>query len=1027
MRASFELRMYSDPSYAFYQMRGFLCSLLAVSTVSAKVDFATQIQPILSENCYACHGPDEASSEGGLRLDLHELALKGGDTGPAIVPGDPSKSLLVSRINLSHDDDDHMPPLDKKDPLGTEAKHLLTTWIKEGAEWGKHWAYEAPKRPELPPVKNQSWIKNDIDHFILARLEENELKPSGPANPRTLLRRIHLDLVGLPPPLTELRSFKPEDLSSQISSLLSSPHHGEKWGREWLDVARYADSAGYEKDLPREMHFYRDWVVKALNNDMGYDEFVIKQIAGDLLPNATQDDFVATGYLRHSMSNEEGGAKPEQFRIEGIFDRVDAIGKGILGITTQCAQCHTHKYDPLTHDEYYGMFAFLNSTRESSTPAYNESEHQQITDLKTKVSEVESRLKSETADWEENYRRWQADLLSLPTTEWTVQSIAQFGDDGQKYQNLPDGSLINQGYAATIMSAPFQHEPSTVKEIRSVRIELLNDPYLSLTGPGRSMAGTAALSEYILRVNGKDAKFKNAIASVNPPDARIDSKRYPLNAQRSPDDRITGGATYAIDGNNKTAWTTDNGPGRSNEPQVLVLELAEPLFDADQQDLKTFLVQRHGGFNSDDNQTFNIGKFRLSFSSSAPNALDNLPPLVREALTSPNRTPEQESRLFSHWRSINPAFESYHREIEELWKTHPTPSVALIARAVAKPRVTRLFERGEQTKPLHKVTPHVPAFLNPLPDGNSISRLTFAQWLVAPDSPTAARTLVNRIWQSYFGTGLVDTPEDLGLQSPRPSHPKLLDWLAVELMENNWSMKHIHRLIVSSATYQQDSKHTSLLREKDPNNRLLARGPRHRVPAETLRDIQLSTSGLINLELGGRCVFPPAPDFLFQKPVSYGPKTWDVEMDAQRYRRALYTFRFRSVPYPMLAVFDAATGDAACVRRTISTTPLQALTTLNESMSVEAAIALGERILKSSIAEAFEHCTSRPPETAEIAVLQKLFDQQMQTFTPEAATELIQTYKPLPLDPAAHDPVQLAAATSVAQTLLNLDETMTKN
>ncbi|MEN8680772.1 MAG: DUF1553 domain-containing protein, partial [Akkermansiaceae bacterium] len=453
----------------------------------------------------------------------------------------------------------------------------------------------------------------------------------------------------------------------------------------------------------------------------------------------------------------------------------------------------------------------------------------------------------------------------------------------------------------------------------------------------------------------------------------------------------------------------------------------EPITKAGTRDLKTFLVQRHGGFNSDDNQTFNIGRFRLSFSSQSPTPFDTLPPRVREALLSDKRSPQQEALVFSHWRSHNPAFADINQQIEKLWKKHPTPAVALVAKAVEKPRVTRLFERGEQTKPQHEVKPHTPAFLNPLPKGDHASRLTFAKWLVARDSPTTARTLVNRIWQSYFGTGLVESPEDLGLQSPRPSHPELLDWLAVELMENDWSMKHIHRLIVSSATYQQNSAHSSLLRERDPNNRLLARGPRTRVPAEVLRDIQLSTSGLINLEIGGRCVFPPAPEFLFQKPVSYGPKTWDVETDSQRYRRALYTFRFRSVPYPMLAVFDAATGDAACVRRTTSTTPLQALTTLNESMSVEAAVALGARILQTSIADAFEHCTSRPPDAAELSVLTQLFESQKTAFTSKSAQELIATYQPLTLDPSSQDPVQLAAATSVAQALLNLDETMTKN
>jgi mono/diheme cytochrome c family protein len=333
-----------------------ILSALVFSAVARaeKVDFNTQIQPILSENCYACHGPDEATVEGGLRLDDSEFALKGGDSGKAIVPGDPGKSLIIERI-LHSDPDEVMPPSDKKERLKPEQVALIKKWIEEGAEWGVHWAFQTPESPPVPSVKNSAWVKNSIDHFVLANLEAQKLAPSSEADAATLLRRLSLDLTGLPPSPEELAATF--DFRAESERLLANPRFGERWAREWLDAARYADSAGYEKDLPRYHHFYRDWVVAAINANMPYDEFIIKQVAGDLLPGATQDDRIATGFLRNSMTNEEGGAKPEQFRVEGVFDRIDAIGKSVLGLTAQCAQCHTHKYDPLTHDEYFGMFA----------------------------------------------------------------------------------------------------------------------------------------------------------------------------------------------------------------------------------------------------------------------------------------------------------------------------------------------------------------------------------------------------------------------------------------------------------------------------------------------------------------------------------------------------------------------------------------------------------------------------------------------------------------------------------------------
>ncbi|MDA7882020.1 PSD1 and planctomycete cytochrome C domain-containing protein [Akkermansiaceae bacterium] len=1012
-------------------MRISFLSLLLITPLMGKIDFATQVQPILSENCYACHGPDQETVESGLRLDKRELALKGGDSGEAFVPGDAEKSLLIERIT-SDDDDELMPPRKKKDPLTADQISILKQWINEGAEWGEHWAFIPPTRPALPEVTQKGWVKNPIDHFVLAKLEADGLAPSKKADPRTLLRRRSLDLIGLPPTLEQLKT--PDAITNK--ELLASPHFGEKWARDWLDVARYADSSGYEKDLPRQMHFYRDWVIKALNDDMGYDQFIINQIAGDLLPDANQDNIVATGYLRNSMTNEEGGAKPEQFRVEGLFDRMDAIGKGVLGITTQCAQCHTHKYDPLSHDEYFGMFAYLNSIRETSYPAYNEADQKRIEEIHSKIANLEDDLKNSHPDWQKEFQQWQADLLALPRTKWVVQDIAQIGDDGQKYQNLPDGSLINQGYAATKSTAPFAHE-TRMKTIRSVRLELLNDPYLAFSGPGRSIEGTAALSGFRLLAGPTPdkltpVKLQNAVASVNPPDSPLNQSRHPIDAKGSKDERVTGGAAYAIDGNIKTAWTTDQGYGRSNAPQAITFELAEPLANPGSLHMKTLLDQRHGGFNSDDNQNFNVGKFRMSFSSELPNNLDQLPILVLQALTANKRTKEQEDLLFSHWRESQEHYATINAQTEALWKQHPKPALALVAKKIASPRDTRLFERGEQTHPKHVVRPHVPAFLHPLPEGaDSTSRLTFAKWLVDKNSPTTARTLVNRIWQSYFGHGIVDTPEDLGLQSPQPSHPKLLDWLAVELMENDWSMKHIHELITSSATYQQSSVQESLHRERDPNNRLLARGPRTRVPAETIRDIHLSVSGLLDDTMGGRSVYPPAPAFLFQKPVSYGPKTWPIEQDSNRYRRGIYTFRFRSVVYPMLLAFDAPTGEASCVRRINSTTPLQALVTLNEPISVEAAVGLGHRILSTQdgIASAFERCTSRPPDKSELETLQVLFENQEAHYSKnkEAAKELTTIYKPVTIDISKHDPVKLAAATALGQALLNLDETISKN
>lgn len=1000
-----------------------------------KIEFTTQIQPILSENCYACHGPDEATVEGGLRLDVRELALKGGDSGKAIVPGDPGASQILERITHS-DPDEIMPPPDKKKPLKPEQVALIRQWIEEGAEWGVHWAFITPERPPVPEVKDAAWVKNPIDNFVLSKLEARGLSPAPETDSPTLLRRLSLDLTGLPPTLEELsHTGTPE---AEAERLIASPHFGERWAREWLDAARYADSAGYEKDLPRYHHFYRDWVVSAMNSNMPYDDFIVKQIAGDLLPDATQDDRIATGFLRNSMTNEEGGAKAEQFRIEGVFDRIDAIGKSTLGLTAQCAQCHTHKYDPLTHDEYFGMYAFLNGIEETSIPALTPAERKDTDELLAEIAAIDEGIRKSSPDVEAAFTKWQQETLALPRTEWHVLELYQIGDSGQKYLSLPDKSVMNMGYANTRGTEVFSSSLE-IPEIRAARLEVMTDPYLPMNGNGRSQRGTGTLSEFVLRAGSDPEKveplpFINPVASINAPVTPLDPMRFPSDASRKPDDRTTGPAAFALDGDLKTGWTTERDPARNLDPAVITFELAEPYQTGGTAHFKYNLVQRHGGFNSDDVQSFNLGRIRLSVSATLPNALDQLPPLVLEALLlePAKRTSEQERRLFAHWREGNPAYAEQTAEIDALYKKVPQPAFALVAAETRQKRETRLFERGEQTHPKHVVKPHVPGFLHPLPPGDPESRLTFAKWLVDPKSPVAARVLVNRIWQAYFGTGILETSEDFGHQAAAPSHPELLDWLAVEFMESGWDMKHIHRLIVTSATYRQSSVMPPALREMDPKNRLLAAAPRFRVPAETVRDIQLASSGLLDASLGGRSVFPPAPGYLFQRPVSYGPKTWDVETGSDRYRRALYTFRFRSVPYPMLVTFDAPPGAVSCVRRNISTTPLQALVTLNEQVSLEAALGLAHLILTDTgplperLSRAFERCTSRQPNAEETAALVSVYETALNA-DPEQVKLFLEAYQPVTLDLSAHPLPELSAAAAVARVLLNLDETITKN
>lgn len=1002
--------------------------IAALPPASQAVDFIHDVQPIFKARCYSCHGVGK--QEAAFRLDHKPSALKGGDFGVAIKAGHSADSILVHAIE-GRNPKLRMPR--KGDPLSDAEIATIKAWIDVGAEWPDsasvsletkvdHWAFKPPMKPPVPGPAGL----NPIDAFIRDRLAKEGLQPAPRAAPEKLMRRLFLDLTGLPPLPGQVAGVEAEfkqRYNTAINELLNSKHYGERWGRHWLDAAHYADSNGYEKDPMRFIWFYRDWVIDALNRDLPYDQFIIQQIAGDQLPKATQDQIVATGFLRNSMINEEGGVDPEQFRMEAMFDRMDTIGKSVLGLTIGCTQCHNHKYDPITQEEYYRMFAFLNNDNEPWRVVYTGGEQMQRGQILRRTRELEEKLQHENADWQARLKTWAASLKGTQPP-WTTLRFEDDPSGGEKALRQPDGSILAQGYAPTKSEVKFvvngvHGQKGTAGlaqplQIAAFRLELMNDPNLPAYGPGRSQKGTAALTEFTgtMKIDGKvtPLKFVKATADFGEPE-NTPLATFAMDQDSAKDKRVTGPISYAIDGKADTAWGINAGPGRRNVPRNAVFVLEKPVEVKADSELTIGLSMKHGGWNSDDLQTMNLGRYRISATAAENAEADPLPPRLRAWIEKDQLGEEHQRALFTAYRTTVPEWKAVNDEIEALWKGHPEGSTTLVLDARKQPRMTSLLKRGDFLKPGDRVSTGVPAMLNSLPKEADGSRLTFAKWLVSRDAPTTARAFVNRVWQAYFGTGLVETPEDFGTQGAKPSHPELLDWLACEFMDHGWSIKHLHRLIVTSQTYQQDSRVTPELLERDPYNRLLARGPRFRVEGEIVRDIQLAVSGLLNLQVGGRGVMPPAPEYLFQKPVSYAPFPWKVEDTDQKYRRSVYVFRRRSTPYPFLSTFDVPNGEASCIKRARSNTPLQALMTLNETLSLEAAQHLAQRMTdggkgddKAAIALGFQLCTSRQPTAKETDVLLHLLAQQRGSATPET----------------------LAPMTTVARALLNLDETITK-
>ncbi|MDB6068974.1 MAG: Planctomycete cytochrome [Verrucomicrobiales bacterium] len=1167
-------------------------SLAAAGLARAEApSFSKDIRPLLSDTCLKCHGPDDKGRKGDLRLDLPESAHQGGKSGvAAIVPGKVSESEVIKRLR-STDPDEVMPPPAMKRVMKPEEIKLFEDWVAAGAKYEKHWAFDAPVLPPVPAPVNAAWpARNEIDAFVQPALAAEGFAPAPEAERATLFRRASFDLTGLPPTPAEWAAFQadtsPEAWEHAVDRLLASPKYGEKWGRRWLDLARYADTNGYEKDRPRSIWPYRDWVIRSLNADMPFDQFTIEQIAGDLLPNPTRDQLIATGFHRNTMQNEEGGIDPLEFRYYAMVDRVATTSATWLGLTLQCAQCHTHKYDPVTHREYFSIMAFLNNADEPELelPAPDQAEQERV-----RGESLKALLEGLPARWLEKQNR--------------PDNIVWVDPASCKVQSTPEEPAVVQPDKFVLFNAPGPERATLTFQMEGVpagsthlRLEALTDAALPGKGPGRTPHGNFVLSEIQAQQDGRALKLVPVSASAEqngyPLSAAVDGQlgtgwavddgkgkvhspqfatfafdpplqagtpvtvtlqqqfgghhtigrpklsfgtaakapagpaaldrafdawaaaqqgrlahwtaaipakatsNLPLLAVQPdatvfvsgditkadtyqlefhgltnaltavrlevlPDSRLPGrgpgmayyegpkgdfflgefqmssggqpvkiasasesyakntfgqpvSAALATDGNPETGWSCAEGQGRAHEA-VFVFE--KPLLPVDGKVSLTMMFGRH--------YACSLGKFRVSFTGT-PGAIQAsaLPPEVQPLLTAAPSAADRPA-LMREFLLQAPELAEARKEIEALRQpVTGTTTLVLHERPAGSTRPTFIHNRGEFTQPTDEVQPGVLSVLNPLPPGAPANRLSFARWLVSRDQPLTARVVVNRSWGAFFGRGLVKTQEDFGFQSQLPSHPALLDWLAVRFMDDGWSMKKLHRRIVLSHTYRQSSRDDERAAGADPENKWLWRGPRLRLDAEEVRDAALQAAGLLSDKMYGPGVYPPQPASVTTEG-TYGALAWPVSTGADRYRRSVYTFAKRTAPFAFATTFDAPTGEACIVRRDRSNTPLQALSMLNDVTIMEAATAFGTRLAarpgtpSELLNEAFLTCFSRLPEARESEALLIFFSKQLAGFQahPENASAL-----------AGKEATPAAAAwTLVCRALLNLDEFVTKN
>jgi hypothetical protein len=1015
-----------------------------------EVDYNRDVRPILSENCFACHGFDPSSREADLRLDLEEAAVADRGGYSAIVPGDLEASEAWRRI-ASEDDSERMPPPDSHRELSSGQKDLLRRWIAAGAPYARHWSFVAPAKASLPDVGDASWAHNAVDRFVLARLEQEELAPSPEADRRTLIRRLSFDLTGLPPSADEVAEFvadaDPEAYEKVVDRLLASPHFGERMALAWLDLARYADTNGFSIDGGRHMWLWRDWVINAFNRNLPYDQFLLEQLAGDLLPNPTQSQLIATGFQRNNMVTHEGGTIPEENLVNYNADRVKTFGEAVLGLTLGCAQCHDHKYDPITQRDYYSLFAYFNTVSDigldgnggvnaaPSIMARTVLPTTEVPEIARQIADARQRLEDVDQDavdqWADQQRkrlaqrgRGFATHTARPLKVSTPNTGEGFGIEGERFVVSKAQGMLAYDVS---LALPECDEPLT-------GLRIVFHPDDCAPGGGLGFGGVES--------QGADAKEASKrgefiLTAVSASAELIPSDQINLH-RLIPVRQVTADSWRGKHRPVTVLDPRDDGwaPRRGNaKPARITLTFAEPIYAA-----TTPFLTVQVNFGAGGSQV--AARFEFQAITGVDDDSD-LDPAIIPVIQSPRDRlgKAEQSRLRRYFARYSDEMRPARVELanlEDRMRTLTEEFPTMVMADSASPRKTYILNRGNYADPLEQVTPGTPAALPPAPAGSPPNRLGLAQWLTMSDHPLTSRVAVNHAFQLLFGAGLVRTPADFGAQGEWPTHRELLDWLAADFVASGWDFKRLVRLLATSAAYRQSSIADADLLARDPDNRLLARGPRFRLPAELIRDAALKTSGLLVNRIGGPSVNPYAPGDLWREVSHYGSspataQTFVQDHGEKLYRRSLYTYWKRTAPPPNMSAFDAPNREICAVERSATNTPLQALVLLNDVQFVEAGRALAERMLehgeddRQRLRWAFEECLSRPPNGRELDVITAALERERRHYAanPDSAAVYL-THGESPRDeqiPAAEH----AAWSQVATLIMNLSEAVVRN